>query len=98
MPAGRVSMRHVREIFRLWSAGVSKHEIARGRVTPSTVRDAEAPEAAGWPGRCRTMTDGDLEAKLYKNAGTKQGHRRQTNRLAAIHREPAKHVTLDPVG
>ena len=29
MPAGRVSMRHVREVLRLGSAGVSKHEIAR---------------------------------------------------------------------
>jgi hypothetical protein len=37
MPAGRVSMRRVREVLRLGSAGVSKHEIARRMgLAPST--------------------------------------------------------------
>ena len=99
MPAGRVSMRHVREILRLGSAGISKHEIARRTgLAPSTVRETlSALRPRAWPGRCRTMsTDGDLEALLYKNAGTKQGHRRQVEPdWAAIHRElKRKHVTL----
>ena len=40
MPAGRVSMRHVREVVRLGFAGISKHEIARRTgLAPSTVRE-----------------------------------------------------------
>ena len=40
MPAGRVCMRHVREILRLTGSGVSKREIARRLgVVPSTVRE-----------------------------------------------------------
>ena len=99
MPAGRVSMRHVREILRLGSAGISKHEIARRTgLAPSTVRETlKRFEATGlvWP-LPDDVTDGDLEARLYKNAGTKQGHRRQVEPdWAVIHRElKRKHVTL----
>ena len=99
MPAGRVSMRHVREILRLGSAGISKHEIARRMgLAPSTVRETlKRFEAAGlaWP-LPEASTDADLEARLYKNAGTKQGHRRQVEPdWAVIHRElKRKHVTL----
>ena len=99
MPAGRVSMRHVREILRLGCAGISKHEIARRTgLAPSTVRETLKRFAAtglGWP-LSEDVTDGALEAILYKNAGTKQGHRRQVEPdWAAIHRElKRKHVTL----
>ena len=79
MPAGRVSMRYMREILRLGSAGISKHEIARRTgLAPSTVRETlKRFEVAGlvWPLPDDVM-DATLEAKLYKNAGTKQGHRR----------------------
>lgn len=99
MPAGRVSMRHVREILRLCSAGVSKHEIARRTgLAPSTVRETLKRFAiAGlvWP-LPDDVTDGALEARLYKNAGTKQGYRRQVEPdWVVIHRElKRKHVTL----
>jgi DNA-binding IclR family transcriptional regulator len=73
-------MRHVREVLRLGSAGISKHEIARRMgLAPSTVRETlRRFEAAGlvWP-LPDDVTDEDLEARLYKSAGTKQGHRRQ---------------------
>jgi transposase len=99
MPAERVSMRHVREILRLGSAGISKHEIARRMgLAPSTVRETlKRFEVAGlfWP-LPDEVTDATLEARLYKNAGTKQGHRRQLEPdWAVIHRElKRKHVTL----
>src|SRR5882724_6403456 len=99
MPAGRVSMRHVREILRLGCTGISRHEIARRTgLAPSTVRETlKRFEASGltWP-LPDEVTDGVLEARLYKNAGTKQGHRRQVEPdWAIVHRElKRKHVTL----
>jgi len=73
MPAGRVSMRHVREILRLCSAGLSKHEIARRTgLASSTVRETLKRFAAvglAWP-LPDDVTDTVLEARLYKNAGT----------------------------
>jgi transposase len=92
-------MRHVREVLRLGSAGISKHEIARRMgLAPSTVRETLkrfASTGLVWP-LPDDVTDGDLEARLYKSAGTKQGHRRQVEPdWAAIHRElKRKHVTL----
>src|SRR5271167_1015401 len=99
MPAGRVAMRHVREVLRLGLAGISKHEIARRTgLAASTVRETiERFKAAGldWP-LPDSVTDGELEASLYKNAGTKQGHRRRAEPdWALVHRElKRKHVTL----
>jgi transposase len=99
MPAGRVSMRHVREVLRLGSAGVSKHEIARRMgLAPSTVRETLkrfAGAGLAWP-LPDDVTDTTLEGLLYKNAGTKQGHRRQVEPdWAMVHRElKRKHVTL----
>jgi transposase len=99
MPAGRVAMRRVREVLRLGFAGISKHEIARRTgLAASTVRETiERFKTTGldWP-LPETFTDSDLEAKLYKNAGTKQGHRRHAEPdWACIHRElRRKHVTL----
>ena len=53
MPAGRVCMRQVREIVRLGSAGVSKHQIARRTgVVPSTVREARL-KPTGYLNMCR---------------------------------------------
>jgi transposase len=99
MPAGRVSMRQVREILRLRFAGTSRHEIARRTgLAPSTVRETLkrfASTGLVWP-LPDEVTDGVLEASLYKNVGTKQGHRRQAEPdWAVVHRElKRKHVTL----
>jgi len=92
-------MRRVREVLRLGFGGISKHEIARRTgLATSTVRETLARfKAAGldWP-LAESITDGDLEAKLYKNAGTKQGHRRHAEPdWPIIHRElKRKQVTL----
>jgi len=92
-------MRRVREVLRLGFGGISKHEIARRTgLAASTVRATiERFTATGldWP-LPDTVKDSDLEAKLYKNAGTKQGHRRHDEPdWTAIHRElRRKHVTL----
>jgi hypothetical protein len=79
MPAGRVSMRHVREVVRLGFGGISPHEIARRtRLAPSTVRETLKRFAASgltWP-LPDDLADPDLEVRLYKAAGTKQGHLR----------------------
>jgi transposase len=99
MPAGRVCMRHVREIVRLGSAGVSKHQIARRTgVVPSTVRETLKRFAASglaWP-LGDEVTDAVLEARMYRNAGKKQGHRQYAEPdWAWVHRElKRKHVTL----
>ena len=83
-------------------AGCRAREIAR-RVgaAPSTVRETlKRVEAAGlgWPLPV-DMTDAALEARLFANAGTKQGHRRQEEPdWADIHRAlKRKHVTLSIV-
>ena len=92
-------MRYVREILRLGWTGISGHEIARRTgLAPSTVRETlKRFEDSGltWP-LPDEVTDGALEARLYKNAGTKQGHRRQVEPdWAIVHRElKRKHVTL----
>jgi transposase len=92
-------MRVVREVLRLTFAGVSKREVAcRTGMAASTVRATIARfEARGlvWP-LTETITDSDLETKIYKNAGKKQGHRRLIEPdWASLHREmKRKHVTL----
>jgi transposase len=99
MPAGRVCMRHVREILRLTSSGVSKREIARRLgIVPSTVRETLrrfADSELTWP-LGPEVTDSALEARLYQNNGTKQGHRQRAEPdWAWIHPElKRKHVTL----
>ena len=99
MPAGRVCMRHVREIVRLGYAGVSKHQISRRTgVVPSTVRETLKRFAASgltWP-LGDEVTDTVLEARMYRNAGKKQGHRQYAEPdWAWVHRElKRKHVTL----
>ena len=103
MPAGRVCMRHVREILRLGCAGISKHEVARRTgLVPSTVRETLKRFAATglvWP-LGDEVTDAVLEARMYRNAGTKQGHRRYAEPdWAGLHRElKRKHVTLKILG
>ncbi|HUW80148.1 MAG TPA: helix-turn-helix domain-containing protein, partial [Acidocella sp.] len=92
-------MRHVREIVRLGCAGVSKHQIARRTgVVPSTVRETLKRFAASglaWP-LDDEVTDTVLEARMYRNAGKKQGHRQYAEPdWAWVHRElKRKHVTL----
>jgi nitronate monooxygenase len=93
-------MRQVREVLRLkLVGGVPIREIARRiGVAASTVRATiRRFQAAGlsWP-LPEEMTDAVLEAKLFADAGTKQGHRRQVEPdWASIHRElKRKHVTL----
>src|SRR2546429_3795365 len=99
MPAERTTMRQVREVLRLTTAGVALNEIARRvGVAPSTVRLtlkrlARAGLSWQWPAE---MTDTALETALFAAAGTKQGHRRHVEPdWAEIHRElKRKHVTL----
>jgi transposase len=100
MPAERTTMRQVREVLRLkFVGGVPTREIARRiGVAPSTVRTTiRRFQAAGlsWP-LPDEMTDAALEARLFPEAGTRQGHRRQTEPdWPGIHRElKRKHVTL----
>ena len=100
MPAERTIMRHVREVLRLkFVGGVPIREIARRiGVAASTVRATiRRFQAAGlsWP-LPEELTDAVLEAKLFADAGTKQGYRRRIEPdWASIHRElKRKHVTL----
>src|SRR5437867_4452956 len=100
MPAERTTMRQVREVLRLkFVGGVPTREIARRiGVAASTVRATISRfQAAGlsWP-LPEELTDAALEAALFAEAGTKQGHRRQVEpEWATIHRElKRKHVTL----
>jgi transposase len=93
-------MRQVREVLRLkFVGGVPTREIARRiGVAASTVRATlKRFRAAGlsWP-LPDEMTDVVLEARLFADAGTKQGHRRHIEPdWTAIHRElKRKHVTL----
>src|SRR5258708_26104196 len=79
MPAERTIMRQVREVLRLkFVGGGPIREIARRiGVAASTVRATiRRFQAAGlsWP-LPEEMTDAVLEAKLFADAGTKQGHR-----------------------
>ena len=93
-------MRQVREVLRLkFVGGVPTREIARRiGIAPSTVRTTiRRFQAAGlnWP-LSEEMTDAALEAKLFPETGSKQGHRRESEpEWASIHRElKRKHVTL----
>jgi transposase len=82
-----------------FSAGISTREIARRLgIAASTVRETlRRFEGAGlgWP-LPDGMSDGDLEAALYANYGTKRGHRRHAEPdWPTVHRElKRKHVTL----
>jgi transposase len=100
MPAERTTMRQAREVLRLkFVGGVPTREIARRiGIAPSTVRTTiRRFQAAGlsWP-LADEITDAALEAKLFPETGTKQGHRRESEPdWATIHRElKRKHVTL----
>src|SRR5215831_16895037 len=99
MPAERTAMRHVREVVRLTTAGVSGNEIARRlNLAPSTVRltlQRLAMAGLGWPLPAE-LTDAVLEARLFTAVGTKQGHRRHSEPdWVEVHRElKRKHVTL----
>jgi transposase len=92
-------MRHVREVLRLKTAGVSGNEIARRlNLAPSTARltlQRLATVGLGWPLPAE-LTDAALEAQLFTAVGTKQGHRRLAEPdWAEVHRElKRKHVTL----
>src|SRR5258708_267384 len=78
MPAERTTMRRVREVLRLTTAGVGLNEIVRRvGVAPSTVRlTLKRLTSAGlsWPLPAE-ITDTALEMALFAAAGTKQGHR-----------------------
>ncbi len=103
MPAERTSMRQVREVVRLKVVGgVSTREIARRiGVAPSTVRETiRRLQAAGlsWP-LPEELTDAALEARLFGDAGTKQGHRRQVEPdWASVHRELKRGAVANVVG
>ena len=100
MPTERIAMRRVREMLRLSrDAGLATREVARRTgVAPSTLREMfRRFETSGltWP-LPLDLADADLEARLYGEAGTKQGHRRRAEPdWAALNRElKRKHVTL----
>ena len=100
MPAERITMRKLREILRLLSVGdVKIQEIARRTgAAPSAVRETIKRIAAAhlsWPPP-EGLSDAELEARLYKDAGKKRGHRRCVEPgWAALHRElKRKRVTL----
>jgi len=81
MPTERIEMRRVREMLRLSrDAGLGLREVARRTgVAPSTLREmGRRFERSGltWPLPC-DLTDADLEARLYGEAGTRQGQRRR---------------------
>jgi len=92
-------MRSAREIIRLKSSGVSRHEIARRLgLARSTVRETlKRAETAGlaWP-LPEDMNDAALEAALYASRRGKRGRRRiEEPDWAGVHRElKRKHVTL----
>lgn len=100
MPTERIAMRRVREMLRLSrDAGLATREVARRTgVAASTLREMfrrfEKSELT-WP-LPLDLADADLEARLYGEAGTKQGHRRRVEPdWAALNRElKRKHVTL----
>jgi transposase len=100
MPTERIAMRRVREMLRLTlDAGLPLSETARRMgVARSTLREmVQRVERTGlpWP-LPLDLSDGDLETRLYGEAGTKQGHRRRPEPdWAALNRElKRKHVTL----
>jgi hypothetical protein len=99
MPADRIAMRQVRDVFRLTQAGISAREIAvRIGVAPSTVRltlKRLADAGLSWP-LPEGLSDEALEARLFTTVGTKQGHRRQAEPdWAELHHQmKRKHVTL----
>src|ERR1700741_3190630 len=99
MPAERIAMRHVREVLRLRTAGISRNEIARRlNLAPSTVGltlQRLATAGLGWP-LPAGLSHESLELRLFTAVGTKQGHRRQAQPdWAEVHRElKRKHVTL----
>ena len=100
MPTERIAMRRVREMLRLTlDAGLPLSETARRLgIARSTLREmVQRVERSGlpWP-LPLDLSDTDLEARLYGEAGTKQGHRRRAEPdWAALNRElKKKHVTL----
>jgi len=104
MPTERIAMRRVREMMRLSrDAGLATREVARRTgVAPSALREMfQRFERSGltWP-LPLDLADTDLEARLYGEAGTKQGHRRRAEPdWAALNRElKKKHVTLQIPG
>jgi transposase len=95
-----MAMRRVREMLGLClDGGLAGREVARRLgVSAGTVRAMLARfEASGldWP-LPLDLSDADLEARLYGEAGTRRGERRRTEPdWAAVNREmKRKHVTL----
>lgn len=93
-------MRHVREILRLsLEAGLSTRVVSeRVGVGPTTVRDTLkrfARSGLAWPVPA-TMTEADLEGRLYGVPGVKPGRRKQPEPdWSVVARElKRKHVTL----
>ena len=100
MARPHISMRKIRDALRLsLGEGLSLRDVASSLQVPFTtvgdhVRRARAA-GLGWP-LPNGMSDGDLEAALYANHGTKRGHRRHAEPdWPTVHRElKRKHVTL----
>jgi IS30 family transposase len=103
MPAERIAMRHVREVLRLKTAGVSGNEIARRlNVAASTVRlTLQRLTAAGlaWPLPAE-MTDTAGGAALYRGwqeARASPLHRTRLGGSPPRAEAQARHPA-DPVG
>jgi len=100
MPAARMPMRRAREILGMkFEAGLAVREIARRTDVPRrTVRTLFARFAARgltWP-IAPEVSEADLEALMFKEAGAKSGSRRRAEPdWSAVHKElKRKHVTL----
>jgi hypothetical protein len=70
MPAERVAMRQVREIIRLKTREIARRLGTAASTVRETLRRFEGA-GLGWP-LPDGMSDGDLEAALYANHGTKR--------------------------
>ena len=78
MPTERTAIRHVREVLRLRTPGISGNEIARRlNLAPSTVRLTLQRLATAGLSRplSAELTDAALEVRLFTAVGPKQGHR-----------------------
>lgn len=96
MPAGKCSMRKIREILRLrWGLGLTQRQTATSvRTSASTVFDTCARAKAGglsWPLPAE-LDDAALEARLYPKPS---GEARAEPGFVSVHRELRKKgVTL----
>ena len=93
MPGKKLSMRRIKDVLRL------HHELGRGQREIARCLQIAQSTVNGYLGRAKRaglswplpdgMTDTVLEARLFPEAGTREGHRRQV--------EPVKVFTTRPI-